>query len=145
MPDWLPDRLEAGTHNVPGAAGLTAGIQYVLERGTASIAAHEQTLLAELTERLSTLEGVEAFAGPAGTQSGVLSFRLRGFDCEEAAQLLSTRGVCVRSGLHCAPLAHRSAGTLETGTIRASLSPFTSAAELSRFAGILGELLRRIR
>ncbi|MCR5576784.1 MAG: aminotransferase class V-fold PLP-dependent enzyme [Oscillospiraceae bacterium] len=145
MPDWLPDRLEAGTHNVPGAAGLTAGMQYVLERGTSSIAAHEQTLLAELTERLSALDGVEVFAGPTGTQSGVLSFRLRDFDCEEAAQLLTSHGVCVRSGLHCAPLAHRSAGTLETGTIRASLSPFTSAAELSRFVGILGELLRRIR
>ena len=145
MPAWLPDRLEAGTHNVPGAAGLTAGMRYVLERGTVSIAAHEQALLNELTQRLGELDGVGLFSGAPGTQSGVLSFRLRGFDCEEAAQLLGARGVCLRSGLHCAPLAHRSAGTLDTGTVRASFSPFTTSAELELFAGMLGELLRRQR
>lgn len=145
MPAWLPDRLEAGTHNVPGAAGLTAGMRYVLERGTDAIAAHEQAMLRELTERLSLLDGVELFAGMPGTQSGVLSFRLEGFDCEEAARLLAERGVCLRSGLHCAPLAHESAGTLETGTLRASFSPFTSSAQLSLFAGMLGEMRELLR
>lgn len=145
MPAWLPDRLEAGTHNVPGAAGLTAGMQYVLERGTEAIQAHEQALLAELTERLDALDGIEVFAGAPGKQSGVLSFRLWDYDCEEAAQLLGARGICLRSGLHCAPLAHRSAGTQDTGTVRASFSPFTTSAELEGFAEGLGELLRRER
>ena len=145
MPAWLPDRLEAGTHNVPGAAGLTAGMRFVLERGTDAIAAHEQAMLKELTERLSLLEGVELFTGENGTQSGVLSFRLEGVDCEEASRQLSERGVCLRSGLHCAPVAHQSAGTLETGTIRASFSPFTTSGQLRLFAGMLGELLRQLR
>ena len=142
MPPYLPDRLEAGTHNVPGAAGLSAGMRYVLDRGTEAIAAHEQRLLSELIERLSALDGVELFAGEPGTQSGVLSFLLRDFDCEEAAQRLAEHGVCLRSGLHCAPTAHRSAGTLETGTLRASFSPFTGTEELEGFSRILEEILR---
>ena len=142
MPACLPDRLEAGTHNVPGAAGLTAGMNYVLERGTDSIAAHEQALLASLIDALSALDGVELFAGDPGTQSGVLSFRLRTMDCEEAAQRLAEYGVCVRSGLHCAPTAHRSAGTLETGTVRLSLSPFTTARETQGFCSVLEAILR---
>ena len=142
MPSYLPDRLEAGTHNVPGAAGLTAGMDYVLERGTDAIAAHEQTLLASLVEGLSAVDDVEIFAGAPGTQSGVLSFRLRDLDCEESAQRLAEYGVCVRSGLHCAPTAHRSAGTLETGTVRVSLSPFTTAGEIEDLCSILKALLR---
>ena len=142
MPPYLPDRLEAGTHNVPGAAGLTAGMRYVLERGTDAIAAHEQKLLAELVERLAELDGVELFAGAPGTQTGVLSFRLMDLDCEEAAQRLAEHGVCLRSGLHCAPCAHRSAGTLETGTLRASFSAFSEARETEAFCTILKEIMR---
>ena len=126
MPDYLPDRLEAGTHNVPGIAGLCAGMEYVLEQGTARIAAHEQRLLALMAEELKEAERVELFTGAEGTQSGVLSFRIDGTDSEETAQRLAERGICVRSGLHCAPFAHRSAGTLDTGTVRASFSPFVT-------------------
>ena len=142
MPPYLPDRLEAGTHNVPGAAGLTAGMRYGLDRGADANAAHEQKLLSELVERLSAMDGVELFAGAPGTQSGVLSFRLRDFDCEEAAQRLAEHGVCLRSGLHCAPTAHRSAGTLETGTLRLSFSPFTGAGEPEDFCRVLEQILR---
>ena len=127
---------------VAGAAGLTAGMRYVLERGTDAIAAHEQKLLAELVERLAELDGVELFAGAPGTQTGVLSFRLMDLDCEEAAQRLAEHGVCLRSGLHCAPCAHRSAGTLETGTLRASFSAFSEARETEAFCTILKEIMR---
>ncbi len=62
-------------------------------------------------------------------QAGVLSFRVRGRDCEELGEALGDAGIAVRAGLHCAPLAHRTAGTLETGTVRASVSAFNTDGE----------------
>ena len=142
MPAYLPDRLEAGTHNVPGIAGLAAGIDYIRARGTGEILEREQALLSELLARLRDEEGIELFSGPEGSQSGVLSLRICGLDCEEAAARLSEKGICVRSGLHCAPLAHRSAGTLETGTVRLSLSPFVRLEEIRSCCEAIRELAR---
>lgn len=141
MPDYLPDRLEAGTHNVPGIAGLRAGMEYVLETGTEQIAAEERKLLDTMKEELSEQEGIEVFAGPAGTQSGVLSFRVAGMDCEEVGQRLAEQGICVRSGLHCAPFAHRSAGTIDTGTVRASVSPFVTEEMVRSACAAIRDLL----
>lgn len=142
MPEYLPDRLEAGTHNVPGVAGLNAGMQWLLARGTHTVAEHERALCRHMSAALSALDGVEVFAGQGDEQSGVLSFRLRGHECEEAADALSAAGICLRSGLHCAPLAHRSAGTLSTGTLRASFSPFTTESEVDFAVLALADFLR---
>ena len=142
MPEYLPDRMEAGTHNVPGIAGLSEGISYVRSRGLRSIAAHEGRMLETMLDGLGGCAKLEIFSGAPGTQSGVLSFRPLHGDCESLAQQLSERGVCVRSGLHCAPYAHRSAGTLETGTIRASFSPFTDEACVKKCCLVLRELLQ---
>jgi selenocysteine lyase/cysteine desulfurase len=141
MPAYLPDRLEAGTHNVPGIAGLLAGIAYIRSREAGSILEHERSLLHDAVNELRDCGGLEIFDGPEGTQSGVLSFRFGGMDCDEAAQQLSERGICLRSGLHCAPLAHRSAGTIDTGTLRMSFSPFVNARELSGCCKIIKEML----
>ena len=141
MPDYLPDRLEAGTPNVPGIAGLLAGMNYVAERGIDRIGARETELMRMMAEELVALEGVELFTGAEGAQSGVLSFRMPGQDCDEAAQFLAERGVCLRSGLHCAPFAHRSAGTLETGTLRASFSPFVTEKEVHEACAAVREFL----
>lgn len=116
MPEYLPDRLEPGTLNVPGYAGLTAGIRYVLELGPQTIARRERTQ-AVLCARSLEQRGFRVYSGPH--QSGTLSF-LPGMDCQEAEQVLARQGIAVRAGLHCAPLAHRSAGTLDTGTVRIS-------------------------
>lgn len=142
MPDYLPDRLEAGTHNVPGIAGLNAGMQYVLERGVQAIFEREHKLLCRAAELLSDCAGVELFIGPAGTQSGVLSLRISGCDADEASLRLSEQGFCLRSGLHCAPLAHKSAGTLDTGTLRMSFSPFVREEEVDACCRIIRELTR---
>ncbi len=136
MPGDLPEHLEAGTQNVCGIAGLLAGLRYVRGQGTAHIFAHEQKLLSAARSQLGQ-SGAELFCGPEGTQSGVLSLRYPGLDCEELAARLAERGVCVRAGLHCAPLAHESAGTLDTGTLRLSFSPFLSEGELREGLGIL--------
>ena len=140
MPDYLPDRQEAGTHNVCGIAGLLAGIRYVRDKGTEAILAHELALLELMRRELSGC-GLELYLGNAQTQCGVLSLRSKKRGAEWIAQRLGERGICVRSGLHCAPLAHESAGTLSTGTVRFSFSPFVSKEQVKGACAALRELV----
>lgn len=116
MPDFLPDRGEAGTVNVPGIAGLEAGLMYLRREGTDKIRHREQEAAMQCVQQLRQL-GLKVFAGEH--QLSTVSFVPEG-DCEEFAQRLARQGIAVRAGLHCAPLAHESAGTLETGTVRVS-------------------------
>ncbi len=124
MPEHLPDRAEAGTHNVVGIAGLCEGIKYVLSKGAENIGSYEERLCRETAERLSRVPSLEVFSGESGTQAGVLSFRHRALDCEELCERIGKNGIAARCGLHCAPLAHESADTVDTGTVRISFSPF---------------------
>ena len=143
MPEALPDRLEAGTHNMPGIAGLLEGLRFVRETGIRRIADHERHLAMHAAELLEEIDGVELFRNrDFAHQTGVLSFRVDGWDCEELGERLAAQGAAVRAGLHCAPLAHRTAGTLETGTIRLSMSAFNTPCEAARFAAILRRAVR---
>ena len=114
MPNFLPDRAEAGTLNVPGFAGLTAGIRRILEEGAEAIGRREARLAAYTAKALRNL-GYEVFAG--AHQGGTVSFRGK-TDCQTLCDTLPE--FALRAGLHCAPLAHKSAGTLRTGTVRVS-------------------------
>ena len=129
MPDFLPDRAEAGTVNVPGIAGLAAGLRYLRRVGIDGIARREQRQAQRCAAGLEKL-GLRVFSGPH--QSGTVSF-LPGMDCEDAAARLAKRGIALRAGLHCAPLAHESAGTLETGTLRVSFGHDATDAQTERF------------
>ena len=142
MPDFLPDRLEAGTHNMPGIAGLLAGVRYVRRRGLNAICRHERSLTFLMAERLKQMPGLRVFSQPGlRDQTGVLSLVPEGRDVEQVGALLAERGVAVRTGLHCAPLAHRSAGTLETGTLRISVSALNTPEECFRFLKIFRQIL----
>lgn len=116
MPQFLPDSTEAGTLNVPGIAGLAAGMRYVQSRGIGNIFRREHRALKQAVADLQEL-GLRPFAGEH--QAATVSFAPK-MDSEKAADILSQQGIAVRGGLHCAPLAHESAGTLETGTVRIS-------------------------
>lgn len=116
MPDFLPDRAEAGTLNVPGIAGLSAGLAYVEKLGPEKILRQEQNEAKRLVNGLEKL-GLQVFSGEH--QCGTVSFLVQE-DCEDTAAYLAKQGIAVRAGLHCAPYAHQSAGTLETGTVRVS-------------------------
>lgn len=143
MPEELPDRLEAGTHNVPGIAGLLAGIRYLSAQGVENIERRERRLAQRLTAQLRAEPRLEVFASPdLACQTAVLSVRCRDMDSELLAQKLARYGIAVRAGLHCAPVAHRTAGTFETGTVRLSLSPFNTDAEIARTARVFHEILR---
>ena len=145
MPDMLPDRLESGTHNMPGIAGLLEGIRYVQRTGVEKIAAHERRLTAQAVELLRNTEGIRLFwCDGFRHQTGVLSFIVEGIDCEEMGEAMASRGIALRAGLHCAPLAHRTVGTLKTGTIRFSPSAFNTSAQVMQFAQILQSTLRKM-
>ncbi len=143
MPSFLPDRLEAGTHNVCGAAGLLEGMRFVSRTGTARIHRHEQKLTRRLMDRLERVPGVTVFRGNESCQSGLCSIVMKGMDCEEVGEALAKQGIAVRAGLHCAPLAHRSAGTQDIGTVRFSFSAFNRPDQADRAAAALQTLAKR--
>lgn len=141
MPAYLPDRGEAGTQNIHGIAGLMAGMEFVRTNTAEAIEAHERELIRRLVQKLKFLDADELFYSSAETQSGVLSVRVKGMDCEMLGRKLAQQGIAVRTGLHCAPLAHESAGTLETGTVRFGVSVHNTAEEIDAAADQIFRIL----
>ena len=119
--------------HMPGIAGLLEGLRYVQTQGTERILTHERRLIRQAAAGLSRIPGVTVYGDGGAVQAGVLSFQIDGMDCEAVGEALGARGIAVRAGLHCAPLAHQSAGTLEAGTVRASVSAFNTPREVERF------------
>lgn len=135
MPKDLPERLEAGTLNVPGAAGLAAGIRLVRALTPERIFARGHSQTVACAHALAEM-GYRVFSGPHQAMS--LSFQGKK-DCEEIAQALGRRGIAVRAGLHCAPLAHESAGTLEKGTVRVSFGHDAAPSQTAALLRALGK------
>ena len=132
QPDFLPDAQESGTPNVPGLAGLAAGIRFVRSVAPENILTHERRLAQETARALEGNDLLEVFSNPA--QTGVLSVRFRDIPAESAAEQLARQGIAVRAGLHCAPLAHRTAGTEQTGTVRLSFGFYSTAGQAEQAA-----------
>ena len=128
MPEILPDRYEAGTANTPGIAGLLEGIRFVRETGLKKI----ETIEKELWYRLySRIGGDKRFLIYGDVYpSSVLLLNKKGRSPSELGRYLSERGICTRSGLHCAPLAHKTLGTGENGGVRISFSVFNTLKEV---------------
>lgn len=137
MPLALPERLEAGTQNVAGIAGLLEGVRFVTEQGD-RIRRHERELLDLTAEGLSAMRRVCIFYTPdLQRQAAVLSFTVAGEESEAVAGYLAENGVAVRAGLHCAPIAHGTVGTEGSGTVRVSFSRFNTRRECVNFLKIL--------
>lgn len=135
QPDDLPERLESGTLNLPGIAGVSAGIDFVKAREVKRIFSHEKKLASMLYRELGKIPGVILYGeDPEKTTTApVVSFNLSDTRSEELAAELSRRGFAVRAGLHCSPLAHKSLGTLKNGTVRVSFSVFNRPDEVALF------------
>ena len=144
QPEEMPERLESGTINVPGIAGLRAGLAFVRQKGTERILRHEVDVMRQIYRALHRTEGVELFTGePDGeTFAPVVSFRVRGDASEQTAAALTAQGVAVRAGLHCAPSAHAFMGTLESGTVRVCPSAFTTGRDVQGFVTALRQAVR---
>lgn len=145
QPHFLPDRYESGTLNAHGLAGLRAGVEYVLETGVGEIRRHEGELTGILLDGLSRIPGTLIY-GPLEWEKrvGIVSFNLGEYSSSELASLLDQDyGICVRSGLHCSPLAHRTLGTLRRGVVRASLSYLNTPQDVVALLHALREISRR--
>ncbi len=132
MPDFYPDMLESGTINVVGAAGLMAGISYINRVGIDKIYDHEIKLSQKFYNQLYDAPNIQLYSGVPRRNSAVptLSFSVKGKTCTEVSEILDDKNIAVRSGLHCAPLAHRLIGTGEMGTVRASFSNFNTTDQV---------------
>jgi len=131
-PPDMPMRLEAGTPNVPALAGLAAALRWLAQDGDA-FCARERETARSLREGLKHIDGVRvADAASDPERVGIVSFQLRGWDVEEVGFVLSESfGVVCRTGLHCAPLIHKALGTVPAGTIRLSVSGFTTDEDIA--------------
>ena len=132
QPPELPEGLEAGTVNTVGIAGLGAALRYLNERGRESIQRHEAALTERLREGLRGIPGLRVYGPPdSQRQVATVSITLGGWEPVDLGAVLDTSfGICVRPGLHCAPLAHRTLGTYPQGTVRFSPGPFTTEEEI---------------
>jgi len=142
QPETMPDRYESGNANVPGLAGLAAGVEHVLAHGVEAIHAHERRLVDRLLAGLTELAGVRV-VGPAVGQPrvGLVAFTVEGFDPRELAALLDANfGIQVRAGLHCAPLIHKRLGAWPTGTVRMSVGPFTTDDDIDQALAAMREI-----
>ena len=128
QPREMPDRMESGTLNTMGILGLGAGVSFVREKTCKAIYTHEMKLAAELLSQLKALPQVVLYTPDFGygTHVPVVSFNIKGKPSEETTAMLDGAGFALRGGLHCAPLAHRKMGTLETGTARISIGAFNT-------------------
>lgn len=137
-----PYRLEAGTLNLAGIAGLSAGLTWIEERGLGSIYQHEMGLLEKLQSGLSEVAGVTIWGTTRLTERvATLSVTVEGYDAEDVGTILDVDyGIQTRTGLHCAPLIHEHHGTVPRGTVRFSCGPFTTDEHIETAVRAVAEL-----
>lgn len=144
QPAEMPEHLESGTVNVPGIAGLRAGIRFVRRQGE-GLYRREMAYVQELYDRLAKIPEVILYTPRPeyGRCVPLLSCNVKGLSSEEAAAELAKWGIAVRAGLHCAPAAHETMGTLETGAIRMAPSGFSNIAEIPGVANGFLKMIHR--
>lgn len=146
QPEEYPDRLESGTPNTVGIAGLGAGLDFINRIGIAAIREHEMQLSKQLWEGLAAIPGI-VLHGPAdhALRAPVISFTLVDQDPGQVGFVLDqVYGIACRTGLHCAPDAHRAAGTFPGGTVRLSLSYFNTAEQIEQTLSALKQIAEEL-
>ncbi len=145
QPEFCPDRYESGTPNLPGLAGLSAGIDFILGEGIDRIREHEIGLATILENKLSEISGVRVLA-PCIRGTGTVSFVAGSMNPTDIGFILDEAfEIAVRTGLHCAPLAHRTLGTFPEGSVRVSPGYSTTEEEIEFFLKSLGSILGKCR
>ena len=133
QPAEPPERYESGTLNLPGIAGIAAGVDFVTAKTAKRIREHENTLARQISSGLGRIGGVRLYCERDDENFvPVIPFNIGAMNSVEAAALLDERGIAVRAGLHCAPNAHRRLGTIEQGAVRVCPSAFTAAQDVNK-------------
>ena len=141
MPQSLPERYEIGTGNIVGIAGLNAALQWLEEQGIAEIWAREAGHRKRLLDILQRYDFFKIVGNSEEAQFvGIVSCIMEGISSDSAGNIFAERGIAVRTGLQCAPLAHRWLGTYPAGTIRFSVSYFTSEEDFAELEEALDEI-----
>lgn len=146
QPETMPEGFEAGTHNLPGIAGLKAGVEFVQEQGVAVVGGKERQLVNSVAKRLAEIPGIRLY-GPSdpACRGGLLSLTMAGMDPSALAFMLDqTFDIAVRAGLHCAPRAHQTLGSFPGGTLRLSPGWFTTSEEIAIFCDAIIECSRSV-
>lgn len=144
QPDERPEGFESGTLNVPGIAGLAAGMDFVRRTGIEEIRNREVELAGCLYEELKHEDNL-VFYGPAEPEkkTGIVAFNVKNMECEAAAAIMDREaGIAVRAGFHCAPYAHEAIGTGKTGCIRVSVGPFNTYEDIISAGNIIRKICR---
>ncbi len=141
QPELLPDRYESGTLNLPGIAGLLAGIEFVA-RQREDIHRYESALNDRLRRQLAQISGVTILGEESAPRVGITAIVPEGGDSAALADALDATGVAVRGGLHCAPAMHSYLGTMKSGAVRFAPGPFTTERDIDDAAALVARLMR---
>lgn len=131
MGQLSPERYEAGTLCTPAIAGLSSGIEFIKSIGISTVAAHESHLFTAAYDRLTSIRGVTVYDDTPGS---VLLFNINGIPADDVGAALSRQGLCLRTGYHCSPLAHKALGTPEGGAIRVGFGIFNTLRDVDTLA-----------
>jgi cysteine desulfurase family protein len=142
QPQFMPDAYESGTLNLAGIAGLGAALRFLSELGIEAVSAHERSLIKQFLSGVSDIRGIRVYGtAEADSKCGVVSFNVEGALPSEVGLLLDQSfGTMARTGLHCAPAAHRTLGTFPAGTVRFSFGWFNTPDEVEAALKALREI-----
>lgn len=146
QPDFLPDKFESGTLNAPGIAGLMEGLHFIEKIGIDTINEQERYLTDKFTEELMNLSSIQVYGTKnSDYKTSVISINSSKLANSELSFLLDTEfGIMTRTGLHCAPLAHKSIGTFPNGTIRFSIGPFNDIKDINYTLNSINSIIKRM-
>ena len=138
QPDMLPDRYESGTPNAPGIASLLGGLTFIEKTGADVIREKKRALRRYLVEGLRGIDGITLHCDPEdGSALPIVSVTMKGVTPADIGYACNRAGICVRVGLHCAPLAHQALGTFPVGAVRISPGYFNSYEDIDRVVEVL--------
>ena len=130
----MPDKFESGTVNTMGIWSLYNGIKFINQRGIENIYKHEIKIAQFIYSNLAKNNKIYLYTQfpQLGTHLPVISFNVQNYSCDDVIQILNDRGFALRGGLHCSPLAHKSKGSLDVGTVRISVGAFNNILQAKK-------------
>ena len=138
QPNFMPDKFESGTLNIPGIVGLSNSIEFINKVGIKNIKEKNSKLYKKLLNGLLDIKNYNVYGDITGNKATTsLSFNLKGVDTSELSFYLESYGISNRSGLHCAPMCHETIGTFPSGTVRLSISYFNTEEDIDYALSIL--------